>query len=485
MSGGTGHQQVGNVSMNVMKDFPIKRINFLQKIGIFLAIPVLVISLLPLPAHAQAATCDKEFYSTNDIVFYDPCSDSCSASAGSGSLTGPAPSALQGTTNEEKVWNYFIARGLTPVGAAGAMGNMQQESSQFDPWAGEHGSTGNLDKGKLNTGFGLIQWTNTGGSSQGRRYGVMQYLEDNGVPLNASDPSQLDNALLFELNYLWDGEYKSLTWQEQVNAEQTVEGNPEIEYSVDNTGNGSAMVFHKLVERSGDGATGKQERIDSAKAFLTQFGEGAASGSPGSCSGVGAGGLTFDQATELAKKIVDNWDANFCSGVIDTSGDPGGYCTWTEGYCTAGAAWMAITTAPDPSRITGIPNGYKVADQLIAGNSDVYTAVNPDGSNIQPFSIWSFGDGGPQGSPGHTGTIVGVGTDGSIVTLEVNWGGDAPGATKNFSYNPGHKVAVYEFTSFEAFKASHNGYVFTNMATPKDSSIALEMGKKIAAYMGN
>lgn len=459
---------------------------FTRRVGLFFLVFVLALSLLPTPQSASAVSgkCDEDFYSNNDILFYNPCAGAtCSAGAG-GTLTSPAPSSLTGTTNEEKVWNYFTARGLTPVAAAGAMGNMQQESSQFDPWAGEHGSTGNLDKGKLNTGFGLIQWTNTGGSSEGRRYGVMKYLEDNGVPLNASDPSQVDNALLHELNYLWDGEYKALTWQEQVNAEQSVEGNPAIDYSEDNTGNGSAMVFHKLVERSGDGATGKQERIDSAKAFLTQFGSGGASAGGDSC-GVGAGGLNFEQATELAKKIVDNWDANFCSGVIDTSGDPGGYCTWTEGYCTAGAAWMAITTAPDPSRITGIPHGYKVADQLIALNSDTYAAASPDGSNIQPFSIWSFGDGGPQGSPGHTGTIVGVGADGSIVSLETNWSGDAPGATKNFSYNPGHRVAVYEFPSFEAFKASHNGYVFTSMATPKDSAIAAEMGKKIAAYMGN
>ncbi|NCU38889.1 hypothetical protein EOL96_07625, partial [Candidatus Saccharibacteria bacterium] len=39
-----------------------------------------------------------------------------------GDLTAPAPTSLTGETNAEKVWNYFIQRGLTPVAAAGAMG---------------------------------------------------------------------------------------------------------------------------------------------------------------------------------------------------------------------------------------------------------------------------------------------------------------------------------------------------------------------------
>lgn len=428
----------------------------------------------------HAAECDVDFYSSNNILYYNPCDGTCSV--GGGPLTGPAPTSLTGETNQEKVWNYFIARGLTPVAAAGAMGNMEQESSGFDPWAGEHGSTGSLDKSKMLTGFGIIQWTNTGDNAQGRRYGVMQYLEDNGVTLNASDPSQVDNALLHELNYLWDGEYKALTWQEQVNAETTVDGNPSIDYSDDNTGNGSTMVFHKLVERSGDGTSGKQERIDSAKKFLQEFGGNSSGGS--GCS-IGAGGLTFDQAVELGKKIVDNWDANFCGWPRTTSDTPDGYCSWTSGYCTAGAAWMGLTTLPDPNRLTGIPHGAKVANRLVSDIPEVYTSANPDGSNLQPFSIWSLGDGTADGLPGHTGTIVGVGTDGSIITLELNWGGDAPGATNNFSYNPGHKVAVYEFPSFEAFKTSHNGYVYNNTATPIDSSVAAEMGKKIMEFMGN
>ena len=463
-----------------MKHTQIRTFALLRNIGIFLSIPMLVIALIPTPTHAQAPNCDTEFYSMNDITFYNPCSsDSCSNVQAGGALASAGPTSLTGADNAEKIWNYFISRGLTPVAAAGAMGNMVQESSQFDPWAGEHGSTGSLDKGRMNTGFGLIQWTNTGGNSQGRRYGVMSYLESNGVTLNASDPSQTDKALLYELNYLWDGEYKALTWQEQVNAEEKVEGDPSKSYSEDNTGNGSAMVFHKLVERSGDDAGGKQERIDSAKEFLAKYGDGSLA--RGSC-GVSAGGLTWEQAVVAAKKLVDQWNTVYCGdGSIKNSF----YCDWQSGYCTAGAAWMAVTTAPNPGAVPGIPNGVDVANTLISSNPDVYTSANPDGSNIQPFSVWSFGAGGASGQPGHTGTIVGVGEDGSIITLETNWGGVTKNTTNSFLYNPGHKVAVFEYPSFEAFRTAREpGYVYNNTATPKDASTAAAMAEKMQAFIG-
>ncbi len=35
---------------------------------------------------------------------------------------------LTGRTNEEKIWNYLKAQGLTDCGAAGLMGNLYAES---------------------------------------------------------------------------------------------------------------------------------------------------------------------------------------------------------------------------------------------------------------------------------------------------------------------------------------------------------------------
>lgn len=448
---------------------------FLRKVEIFVSLFVLVFTLIPTPTYAQTPRCDTEFYNSNDIAFYDPCSTS-SCAAGGGSITGPAPTSLTGETNQEKAWNYFTARGLTPVAAAGAMGNIAHESS----------FSASVEEASGGGGLGIIQWTGP------RRTSLENAAASAGVNL-----ADNDSALLFELNYLWDGEYKAMTWQEQVNAETTVEGNAAIasfnarfasQRPETQAGNGSTMVFHALVERSNDvpteadrysGAGVLTGRIDKAKEFLDQFGGGS---STGGCS-VGAGGLTFEQAVTLAKKIADNWDATYC-GSGSTKG--GFYCGWNEGYCTAGSAWMAETTAPDPSKVPGIPNGVDVANRIFSTNPDVYTAANADGSNLQPFSIWSFGYNNSSGQPGHTGTIVGVDQDGSIVTFETNWAGQSAGATDTFLYNPGHKVAVFKYPSFEAFKVSRgSGYVFNSAATPKDSAIAGEMGKKITSYLGN
>ncbi len=144
-----------------------------------------------------------------------------------------------------------------------------------------------------------------------------------------------------------------------------------------------------------------------------------------------------------------------------------------------------VTTSPNPGGTPGIPNGVDVANRLTSQNSDVQTSVNPDGSNIQSFSIWSLGSGGAEGQPGHTGTIVGVVEDGSIISLETNWSGAGKGATNNYLVSTnGHKVAVHQYPSFEAFKSGHNGYVYNSMATPKDASTATEMSKKFAEWLG-
>lgn len=459
--------------MGIILKNTVKRVQLFATTLMFVASVIVSSIVLPTGQSARAignSSCDYGFFEENGVYQYDPC-DKCSAKV-SNSLTSPAPTSLIGATNQEKAWNYFGQRGLTPVAAAGAMGNIEQESS-FSAAAKEAGGGG----------LGIIQWTGS------RRTNLEAAAT--AAHVNLADN---DSALLFELNYLWDGEYGAMTWQKQVNAETTVEGNTAIasfndkfssKRSETQTGNGSTMVFHSLVERSSDVPTQADkydgvgvltDRIDKAKVFLEQF-----KGSGGSGCSVAAGGLTFEQAVTLAKKLGDNWDSIFC-GTGAVKG--GSYCGWTEGYCTAGAAWLAVTTAPDPGAVPGIPNGVDVANRIVSSNPDVYVAANPDGSNLQPFSIWSYGAGGSTGQPGHTGTIVGIGADGSIVSLETNWSGSS-GAANSFSYTGGKRIVVNQYPTFEAFKASHTGYVYNNTATPKDSATAAAMGQKISAYMGN
>lgn len=368
---------------------------FRKRFGYYLLVGIISVCFLG-NSVASAANFDEQFYSSNDILFYDPRGSSCST--GSGTL-GTAPTQLKGESNAEKVWNYLIGRGLTPIAAAGAMGNLEQESAGFNPWAGEGGNT-TLNKSAMGVGFGIIQWTNTDGNTQGRRYKVMKYLEDNGVKLDASDASQMDNALLYQLNWLWDGEYGKTTWQEGINAESSVEGdtskNPVS--AEENTGNGSTLYFHASVERSADSPSMLQERIDSAKNFLEKFGNGAQG-----CS-IGEGGLTIDQAKKLMTYYADIETDDAVrslpgmAGFYTLDGCPG------KPNCTAFSAYFIAKFTNMKSNAMGY--GYEKVRSLAADNPGSQTGTMP-----QPFAVFSTGT----TSPGHTGIILGIHGDTAVI----------------------------------------------------------------------
>jgi hypothetical protein len=277
----------------------VNKMNYLNKFLYTLSCLVIAVASVAVVYQndTYAANCDISFYNNNDILFYNPCESTCSIDGGS--LTGPTPTKLSGESNSEKTWNYFIERGLSPIAAAGAMGNIQHESG-FNPWIGESGST-SINPADMGVGFGLIQWTNTGGNTNGRRAGVIKAMEAAGINLsniNQNDQSQTDIALLVQLNWLWDGEYGGMTWQEPLNNETKVDGDTsKNSLSAEaNIGNGTTLYFHAAVERSADTPTMLQGRINSANEWLTKF---SGAGANGDC-----GGETTD-IVEMAKKVQD------------------------------------------------------------------------------------------------------------------------------------------------------------------------------------
>jgi len=367
-----------------------------------------------------------------------------------GSLAGDPPSSLTGGTNQEKVWNYFIARGLTPVAAAGAMGNMQQENGAFDPYVGESGDT-SWDQSVGGVGFGLIQWTNTGGAgADGRRGKLIQYLKDNGITGPSED--DIDKAILLQLNWLWDGEYGEMIWQEQLNAETTVDGDASRSSSLvysDQKGNGSTMAFHALVERSADNAEGLQIRINNAKGFLEQFGKNAL---VGACSsGLISGGMNLEQAQAFMQEYIDlqtKYLNNSRRGLVEINdfdepmelyfsncsggGGPLGNCSTFVGYFV-----QRHTTGSSVS-----VNGGQMVQSLLATNSGFV-----DGGSVpKPYAVFSFSTAGY----GHTGVILGVDTaNNTIVTGEASCSSPA-------SYTGAHTYTM------EGFAAKNPTYAYTD-----------------------
>lgn len=338
---------------------------------------------------------DDQFWADSNIIFYNPKNSGC-IPGGGGSLSG-SPGSLTGGTNEEKVWNYLTGRGLTAISAAGVMGNMVQENSSFDPWLGENGNN-SIDKTVLGVGFGIIQWTNTGGNTQGRRYGVMKYLEDNGVRLDATDPSQNDLALKLELDWLWDGEYGQETWQGPLNNETTVDGDASRPSSESNVGNGSTLLFHALIERSADGIAGKQERIDSAKAYLDKYGSSNFSG----CGGDGDWGDP--------DSLIAAFKAQVGTGGYTM---PNGY---VYGHCTHGCTTLSAWFISEYTTLThGGGNGGQVASNLASANGIPLT------DSPEPPAIFSSTEGNWYATDyrGHTGLVVKV--EGSKATVIHTW----------------------------------------------------------------
>ena len=82
---------------------------------------------------------------------------------------------LTGKTNEERIWNYLIGKGLSSAGAAGLMGNLFAESAlnpknlqnSYEKKLGytDDSYTVAVDNGSYDNfvhdsaGYGLAQWT--------------------------------------------------------------------------------------------------------------------------------------------------------------------------------------------------------------------------------------------------------------------------------------------------------------------------------------
>ena len=410
----------------------IKRFISTLVISAVLAASLVTQSLTTTPVDAWG--CDEagrearaDFYSQNDIQFIDPCESGGACASGIGTLTGPPPTSLRGEDNAEKTWNYFRDRGLSPIAAAGAMGNIEHESG-FNPWIGESGST-SISPSTMGVGFGLIQWTNTDGNANGRRAGIINAMQTAGINLgniNQNDQAQTDIALMTQLNWLWDGEYKEMTWQEPVNNETKIDGDTNIasyhpayssqraESQVDN---GTTLLFHALVERSGDTPSMLQERVDGAKAWLDKFSGG---GPGGDCA---TGGTT--DIVEMAKKVT-----NGTQGLQRMSGLRGGITGLDCGDCVAFVTTVYVAAgypkpldgsyndedsgihdapggnggnlpmsgyAYDPTNYEVIPNDQKQPGDILAWSSHV--AIYAGGSNAYE------GGGGPGSTSSNYGNI--------------------------------------------------------------------------------
>jgi surface antigen len=383
----------------------------------FFIIATLLFFSIPKPTYAEGS-CDLDLVNKN-AAFYDPCSSDNSNAACSTSDT------LSGSGNEEKIWNYFAGQGLKPVAVAGIMGNFQQENGAYDPAGKQNGTMRAIpDKGDDKTGYGIAQWTSQGRQallfSEIQKASLQQYYGAGwGNPEKDKDipAADADKLLNIELSFAWSGDTTKIKdIADQLNAATSTEGN-----------SGSAVLFHKLYERSGDDASQIQERVTSATTILKRYSTVGGTASSGSCSTGQLGGVSsVDEAIPWAMKFVSDTTAKYSPGGHDINkikkddalelhftndgavGNGGGcwgatYC----GQCTALSGWFVTN---ETKYTFGNGSGGEVVGNLKAKGV-------PTGNEPKPFSVFSY----DTGSNGHTGVVLGVQADGTVITIENNY----------------------------------------------------------------
>lgn len=113
--------------------------------------------------------------------------------------------ALRGLTNDEKIWNYFLDKGMSKYGIAGLIGNLDCESALNpknleDAYQQKLGYTDDsytaaVDNGTYSrfvndcAGFGLAQWTHSS-----RKAGLFQLAKSSGCSIG---------DLELQLDFLW------------------------------------------------------------------------------------------------------------------------------------------------------------------------------------------------------------------------------------------------------------------------------------------
>ena len=387
-----------------------------------------VISTL-VASRSYAVTCDTDFYSSNDIMFYNPCegSDSTCSTAGLGSGT---ISQVHGANNGEKIFNFWLDAGFSREQSAGVTGSMKHEGG-FSPFRQE------MSQSWPDGGWGIAQFTwdpgqrgdakayvsNAIGSDLFNQYYKNDYggsvMESNGF-IPAGVPTDVnDKFLLAELNYL-------LIHIKQLVPNDTRTGAYQSDFgkNIDSSANlfehiktlatptDAAVAWTYLYEWPGDIKNTAQARGQSAEEIFSLYTGGA---SAGGCGGPSEGGMTLDQAKEFMAtyKKIDEGDPNGdYQYTLNTAGRGLGCNTKTDN-CVAFSTYF-VRKYTDLN--IGIDDGGKMVGALSAANPGIETGTTP-----KPYAIFGTRKGVTicdDGLPcGHTGVVLGVDTARQVVIV--------------------------------------------------------------------
>lgn len=400
---------------------------------------------------------------------------------------------LTGTTNEQKIWNYLIAKGLSPCGAAGLMGNIQAESgfsstnlqNTYEKKLGytDDSYTAAVDSGKYgnfvrdSAGFGLAQWT-----YWSRKEALLGYAKKAGKSVG-----DLEMQLGFLMQEL-EGNYKSLLATLKTAA------------SVKAASDAVLTQFERPADQSG---AVKEKRAGYGQKYYNDY-AGAASGKTEN------GGKTAMTENELRKKVVSI--AASYIGCKESDGShkkiidlynshkplARGYAVkYTDAWCSTFASAVAI--AAGLTDIIPTECGCQNHIQLFKNKgswqeNDAYTPKPGD----YIFYDWDdSGAGDNKGSADHVGIVEKV-SGSTITVIEGNYSDSVKRRTiaVNGRYIRGYGVPKYSTKATssggtsggkDTGSASGGETVYTVKAGDTLSGIAAKYGttyQKLAEYNG-
>lgn len=183
------------------------------------------------------------------------------ASANEGGA-GALASMTSGSNNEEKTWNFFAEKGFTNAGAAGIMGNLEQESG-IDPTKKQYGG---------GPGRGLCQW------EKGARWDTLVAW--------AKEQGRDEWDINTQLDFMWKelttpGDYSKYLLDKNYGGIEALRSTDDYKWAV--------RAFEDSFERAGK--PNYPQRYEYAEEFLKKYGQG---GSGSAAQMIEAGGGVTD-----------------------------------------------------------------------------------------------------------------------------------------------------------------------------------------------
>ncbi|HSH55910.1 MAG TPA: phage tail tip lysozyme [Candidatus Limnocylindrales bacterium] len=208
-----------------------------------------IIASLMLTGSASALSPAQKSLLDSNIRYYDiEASAQCGGSEQNTTLTG--------SENAEKIYNFFITKGLKPWQAAGIMGNMKIESN-LEPQRLQKTPPGTITPAESfsgGLGWGLVQWT------PGSKF------------IDTQTPKSKANDLTVQLDFLWE-QLEGRGPLPEKQAGDDVKAAPNVREAVlAFQGNKRVGGNYTGFERPADQSGSVGERTAEAEGFLAKYG---------------------------------------------------------------------------------------------------------------------------------------------------------------------------------------------------------------------